>query len=103
MLYVIWVIVMILGTVTGYTIRDEYKVLVDGVLGLVLLFYMYRPLLNLKKEKSDNEGLSAVLIKFPENIKVLILSFLGSGLIYLTGWKVYVAVLYLVQLISSGV
>ncbi len=74
-LYVLLVIVIKLGFYIASTVMYDYKLVVDGVLGLVILYLIYQIYFTSKKEKPENVSFNEILLRFPENIKAVFFPF----------------------------
>jgi uncharacterized membrane protein YfcA len=65
--YTILIAIGIMGAISGSAAIDRYPAVVNGILGLVIVYLMYRLFLSSKREP-DKEINSYILSKFPKNI-----------------------------------
>ena len=62
----------ILGGLIGFYTIHRYEVIVNGILGLVIIYLVYQQFL---KPRELKHGIADLVFKFPKDIKTLIFGF----------------------------
>jgi len=95
------IVISIVGALVATELLTNYKVVVDGILGIVTCYLIYRLFISSKGQES-NELHPAKLLLFPANISLFIRVFWWTMIINWAFTQTYLAIIYLVQLIGSG-
>ena len=98
--YILYVVIASIGVVVADNVSDHYDFLVNGILGLSVIFFTYRMVFNPVYIKPRS---SALMFQFPGNIKYFAVFFFGSIYIFWAIEKViYAFRCFIIPIISGG-
>ncbi|MBI5842740.1 MAG: hypothetical protein HZB19_21830 [Chloroflexi bacterium] len=95
--YVLLITTMIFGVNIASVVIYDYKVLVDGILGIAVLYLAYRTFMSSKKSEIKEMSLTDALLEFPRNIKIFIFAFFWSLVAYWAAKHLIIMVLFFVE------
>ena len=79
-IYAIMITVGIIAWKVGYLIIHHYEVIVNGILGLALIYLIYRVFISSRSIETDEP--ITVWLEFPQNIRYFILGVFWSIILY---------------------
>lgn len=93
--YIIIITIGILVLKLAPAIIYRYEVIVNGVLGLAIIYLLYRIYLSSRRVEIDEP--IEVLLEFPKNIRFLIFGVFWSLVLYFALENIFVMILYLMN------
>jgi|GEM_PF-3976237 len=94
--YALMIVFGILGANTGSATIHKYTVIVNGILGLVVFYLLYRLFFSSSIERFDYSPIdNGTLFEFPKNIIALFLAFFFAAIIYWSSTYIIQAISFL--------
>lgn len=96
------IVIGILSNIIATLVLIKYKVIVDGILGLVIFFLGYRVYVTIERQKRTSGKLIDELITYPLNIKFFVFMFLAASVVQWSFEAIFIAVRYLIRQAGLG-
>jgi uncharacterized membrane protein YfcA len=92
-IYAIMITIVILAGKTASAIIHRYEIIVNGILGLALIYLIYRVFMSSRSVEADEP--ITVWLDFPKNVRYFILGFFWSVILYWALDNIFRTILFL--------
>ena len=84
-----------LGVYIGFITVDRYKTIVNGTLGITVLYLLYEKFLS--RRRSNNEP-TGIQVRLPQDLKYLIHALIGAIIVFWAGAQLVQLVYYVISI-----